>query len=152
MAEEMTVEEKQKTCVQIMSAQNELLDCMLAEQQRIHETVKNRQWNELETCLSHMEAYSDAFVSLDTKREQVVGGDRSIYFSREVEPLFTSVRTKLARSKIENQALSSYVHATQDFLGGVLEQCVPQQRNTLYTNKGTIQKPVMQSVVVNRLF
>ena len=152
MRETMDSAAKVEKMVQILNIENELLDCILGEQQKIHETVKNRSWNELENALSHMEAYSDAFVSIDTKRDALAGGDKTVYFMPAVEPLFAQVRTKLAKSKIENQALSSYVHATQDFLSGVLEQCVPQERNTLYTNKGTIQKPAMQSVVVNRLF
>src|SRR5574344_1185337 len=152
MAEKTIDSEKEKKMTQILGVENELLDCILNEQKLIHETVKTRCWNELETSLAHMEAYSDAFVSVDTNREELAAGDKSIYFLPKVEPLFADVRTKLAKSKIENQALATYVHATQDFLNGVLEECVPQQRNTLYTNKGTIQKPVMQSIVVNRVF
>lgn len=152
MREKMNGSEKGKKMTQILGVENELLDCILEEQRKIHETVKNRNWNELETSLAHMEAYSDAFVSVDTSRENLAAGDKSIYLVEQVEPLFTTVRTKLTKSKIENQALASYVHATQDFLTGVLEECVPQERNTLYTNKGTIQKPAMQSVVVNKMF
>ena len=152
MTEKMTDSDKESTLVQIMNAQNELLDCILEEQSKMHETVKNRQWHELETCLSHLEAYSDAFVSLDNKRETLVSFHKEMYFLPAVEPIFTAVRSKLSKSKIENQALSSYVQATQSFLTGVLEQCVPQNRNTLYTKQGAIKKPEMQSVVVNRLF
>src|SRR5574344_2381735 len=97
---------KVEKMVQILNVENELLDCILAEQQTIHETVKNRCWNDLENALSHMEAYSDAFVSVDTQRETLAGGDRTIFFMPLVEPLFEQVRTKLTKSKIENQALA----------------------------------------------
>ncbi len=143
---------KENQLIVILESQNELLDCMLNEQQNIHDAVISRKWNELEDCLSKMEAYSNGFVSLDENREKVVGDERNIYFRPNVEPLFTSVRTKLTQSKIENMALSSYVNATQGLLTDVLDKCVPQQRNTLYTSKGKIKKPEMQSVVVNRLF
>lgn len=143
---------KENTLLQVLNAQNELLDCILNEQAKMHETVKTRKWNELETCLSHLEAYSDAFVSLDDNREKIVAGDKTMYYIPSIEPVFSMVRSKLTKSKIENQALSSYVQATQSFLSGVLEQCVPQDRNTLYTKQGAIKKPAMQSVVVNRLF
>ncbi len=136
----------------ILKSQDQILDCMLREQDVIHECVRNRTWNTLESSLSNMETYSDAFVKLDDERMVVSKDDSDMYFLPEIAPVLASVRTKLTRSKIENEALSSYVHATQDFLDEVLEECVPQERNTLYTNKGYLKKPERQSLLVNRLF
>jgi len=152
MVEDMTGTEKERKMAQILGVENELLDCILEEQQIIHESVKTRSWSDLEDALSHMEAFSDAFVSVDASRDALAGKDGAVYFLPQVEPLFVQVRTKLAKSKIENQALSGYVHATQDFLTGILDECVPQERNTLYSSTGEIKKPVMQSVVVNKLY
>lgn len=144
--------DKENLLIEILKSQEELLDCMLEVQEKIHDAVINKKWNELEDNLSEMEAYSNGFVALDDNREKLVGNDRNIYFKKTIEPLFTSVRSKLTQSKIENMALSTYVNATQSLLTNVLDKCVPQQRNTLYTSKGQIQKPVMQSIVINKLF
>lgn len=143
---------RENELVAVLKNQDEILDCMLIEQQKIHDCVKSRNWNSLEDSLSHMEAYSDAFVKLDEERMIISKDDNDMYFLPEVAPVLASVRTKLSKSKIENEALSGYVHATQDFLDEVLDNCVPQQRNTLYTNKGYLKKPERQSMIVNRLF
>lgn len=143
---------KENELLSILKNQDQILDCMLREQDVIHECVKNRTWSTLEDSLSNMEIYSDAFVKLDDERMNVSKDNSDIYFLPEIAPVLASVRTKLTKSKIENQALSNYVHATQDFLDEVLEECVPQERNTLYTNKGYLKKPERQSLLVNRLF
>lgn len=138
--------------VKILGAQNELLDCMLLEQTEIHENVIQRNWNKLEANISRFDAFSNAFVELDENREKAAGNDRSIYFNPQVQPLLVQVRTKLAKSKIENQALKVYVDSTQEFISGVLEECVPQERNTLYTPYGQIVKPQANSLVLNTVF
>ncbi|MFA6936621.1 MAG: hypothetical protein WCQ67_00120 [Treponema sp.] len=143
---------REEKLIEILKSQDELLDCILKTQGKIHDDVISRNWNELQDNFSEMEAYSNGFVSLDDEREKLIGNDRTIYFASKVEPLFTSVRSKLTQSKIENMALSTYVNTAQSLLANVLDKCVPQQRNTLYTSKGQIQKPVMQSIVINKLF
>lgn len=138
--------------LQILNAQNDILDCMLTQQKKIHDNVRERKWIELESNLTNMRAYSDAFVNLDQCRENFVGEHTDLYLTPDVEPVFVSVRTKLSRSKIENSALATYVQSTQEFVEGVLQECIPQKRNTLYTRTGKIVKPVQESVVVDTVF
>ncbi len=146
------VNQKRNELLQILNAQNDVLDCMLTEQIKIHDHVRDRKWLELEQCLSNVRAYSDAFVSLDQCRENFVGESKELYLQPEIEPVYVSVRTKLSRSKIENSALATYVEATRDFIDGVIQACVPQQRNTLYAPAGTLVKPESYGVVVDTLF
>ena len=135
--------------LQILNAQNDILDCMLTQQHKIHSHVKERKWMELERCLNDMKAYSDAFVNLDSCRENFVGDKKSLYLSPKVEDVYVSVRTKLTRSKIENQALASYVESTKDFINGILDTCLPQTRNTLYNKAGRLVRPQAESVVLD---
>ena len=144
--------QKGNELLQILNAQNDVLDCMLTEQGKIHDTVRERKWMELEQCLTNVQAYSDAFVNLDQCRETFVGDQKELYLEPEIEPVYVSVRTKLSRSKIENSALATYVETTRDFIDGVLQACVPQQRNTLYAPEGTLVKPESYGVVVDTLF
>lgn len=152
MLDETTLTDEKTQLLEILKSQNELLDCMLFEQQRLHDAVKERNWNTLQECLSNIECYSGQFVQIDEKRIEVVKDNENLNYSAEVAPVLAEVRTKLAKSKIENQALNAYVNATQKFINGVLDKCVPQNRNTLYTSKGLIKKPELQSLVVNRVF
>ena len=53
----------------------------------------------------------------------------ALYGDRKVSETLTKVRTKLARSKIENNALNAYVNAASGFLKGVFDTIIPQRRN-----------------------
>lgn len=145
-------EKKIEELRRVLSAQNELLGCMLEEQAKIHNEVRNRNWADLQKSISDMNAFSDAFVQLDERRVSMVGQERSIYFLPEVQDLFVEVRTKLSKSKIENEALSRYVDATRSFINGVMEECVPRDRNTLYGSNGKIIRPKADSVFLDAVF
>ena len=132
--------EKDVELLQILNAQNDILDCMLTQQ---------RKWLELEECINNMQIFSDAFVNLDTCRENCAGDDKNIYLSPKIESVYVSVRTKLSKSKIENKALATYVESTKDFINGVLDTCVPQQRNVRYNKYGKIVRPAAESVVLD---
>ncbi len=143
---------KEIELLQILNAQNDILDCMLTQQKKIHGSIKARQWIDLEKSINNMKAYSDAFVNLDQCREDFVGGNKDMYLSPEVEKVFVSVRTKLSRSKIENSALATYVSSTKDFIEGVLDTCLPKKRNIIYNRNGRIVKPALESVVIDTVF
>ncbi len=137
--------------LQILVAQNDVLDCMLTQQKKIHDSVKERKWVELENCINNMKAYSDAFVNLDQCRENFVGDNKDLYLMPEVRDVFASVRTKLSKSKIENSALATYVTSTREFVDGILENCVPQSRTKVYGRNGKIIRPTAESVVLDAL-
>ena len=143
--------EKIKELSIILETQNEVMDATLEKQALLHDSVTSRNWVDLEKCIADLEAYGNAFVELDRRREAVAQNDRSIYLAPELEPLYSSLRSKLSRSKIENQALSSYVEASREFVMCVLDECVPQQRNTVYNRFGNLVKPGASSVVLDRL-
>lgn len=138
--------------LQILNAQNDILDCMLTQQNKIHTNIKGRNWVELERSINNMKSYSDAFVNLDQCRENYVGDEKSLYLLPDIEPVFVSVRTKLSKSKIENAALATYVSSTKEFIDGVLDECVPQKRNTVYTRNGQIARTTRESVVIDTVF
>ncbi|MBO5608404.1 MAG: hypothetical protein J5930_11010 [Treponema sp.] len=135
--------------LQILNAQNDVLDCMLTQQKKIHDSVRERRWIELENSINNMKAYSDAFVNLDQCRENFVGDNKDLYLAPEVQDVFVSVRTKLSRSKIENSALATYVSSTKEFVDGVIENCVPQSRTRVYGRNGKIVSPSAESVVLD---
>ena len=148
----MNYEEKTKELWKVLFSQNEVLDCMLQEQALIHNEVKNRNWVELQNSISKMSAYGDEFVELDSRRINLSGGDFNLFYTEELSDLFAMVRTKLVKSKIENEALSKYVSATRAFINGVIDECVPQNRNILYGPDGRLTRPRAESVVLNTVF
>ncbi len=143
--------EKTKVVLKIiLASQEELLDGMLYEQSCIHKSVQERRWEGMEGHMSRMEAYGKGFLDLDQKRESL-GDYKELLNDKEISDLVSNVRSKLVKSRIENDALTTYVKATQEFVTGVIESCASRERNTVYTRFGNVKKPAVQSVVVNRL-
>ena len=122
--------------MKVLRSQDELLDSILREQDKMHRDVKQ---------------LSDSFVALDRRREALVGNDRGMYFEPGVEPVFSSVRSKLTRSKIENEALRSYVNATKDFISGIIDECYAGS-GVCYGQNGRMVNSEVGSVLINTEF
>jgi len=135
----------------VLGTQNEVLDAILKKQALLHDAVTQRNWVDLENYISDLEAYGNAFVELDQRRELLAGNDRNVYFSNELLDLYTQLRLKLTKSKIENQALNTYIEASQEFIAGVIDECVPQQRSTVYNRYGNMVKSSASSVLLDKL-
>lgn len=137
---------------EVLRSLEDVLDMILIRQNEIHECVKERRWTALEENLCEIRTLSDSFVNLDKKRELLAGGDKSVYMDENIAPVFSSVRSKLMKSKIENEALAKYVQSAQKFVYGVIERCTPQQRTPVYTRNGQLRKSSAPSLIVNAVF
>lgn len=136
----------------ILELQDKKLDELLLVQQELHDDVRKRSWVDLERELSRIRGLSDDFVALDERRSSIDGGNRELYLHKEIRDVVKNVRSKLLKSKIENKALSTYVQAGCRFIREVIDECVPQQRNVLYSRKGLVRKSATSSLVVNTVF
>lgn len=139
---------------QILNNQNTLLDIILAEQVKIRQAVMEKNWMKLQECIETIREKTDVFVELEKDREvlaSVVDAEKIAGFE-SVAKAESAVRGKLLKSKVENNALGNYVKIVKDFVQGVIDNVVPQRRNTLYSRKGNIIKPQPESMVLNRLF
>lgn len=145
------VPQERRALMKVLQSQDALLDSILTEQEKMHRNVKSRDWDALQRSISEIRVLSDSFVALDRQRETLAGEDRKIYFEPGVEPLFTRVRTKLTKSKIENDALSAYVSATKDFIGGIIEECYTNN-GVCYGQNGRMVSTEVDSVLINTEF
>ena len=139
---------------QILNNQNTLLDIILAEQVKIRQAVMEKNWMKLQECIETIREKTDVFVELEKDREvlaSAVDAEKIAGFE-SVAKAESAVRGKLLKSKVENNALGNYVKIVKDFVQGVIDNVVPQRRNTLYSRKGNIIKPQPESMVLNRLF
>ncbi|MCR5762158.1 MAG: hypothetical protein K6G00_02105 [Treponema sp.] len=147
-SENIPVYDKKAELINVLKSQDELLDSILTEQNKMHSNVKDRDWESLQNSISALRNMSDTFVELDQKREMIADSDRTIYYEPSVEPLFVSLRTKLTKSKIENEALRTYVTTTKDFIGNVIDECFVKTATT-YSPTGKLVKPEVGNVLVN---
>lgn len=148
---ETDVTDKKTELIKVLQSQDELLDSILSEQNKMHSNVKDRDWESLQDSISALRRMSDTFVELDQQRELLVDEDKHIYYEPSVEPLFVSLRTKLTKSRIENDALRTYVTTTKDFIGNVIEECFVKTATT-YSPAGKLVKPEVGNVLVNLEF
>ena len=145
---ETPVTDKKTELIKVLQSQDELLDSILSEQNKMHLNVKERDWESLQDSISALRRMSDTFVELDQQREMLTEADSHIYYEPSVEPLFVSLRTKLTKSRIENDALRTYVTTTKDFIGNVIEECFVKTATT-YSPAGKLVKPKVGNVLVN---
>ncbi len=140
--------------LELLKTEDALLDNILKEQGKLHKDVKNRNWDSLQETLERLRKLSDNFVLLDGEREKLVGDDRKLYYQDDIEPVFASLRGKLTKSKIENEALRTYVSTTKDFIGNVLEECYQKASSeySAYSANGSKVKGEFGSMLVNTEF
>ena len=140
--------------LELLKSEDALLDNILKEQSRLHKDVKKRNWDSLQTTLERLRKLSDNFVLLDGEREKLVGSNTSVYFQKDLEGVFSSLRSKLTRSKVENDALNTYVSTTKEFIGNVLEECYQKESSeySSYAANGSKVKGEFGSMLVNTEF
>ncbi|WP_407397333.1 hypothetical protein [Treponema sp.] len=143
-------EDKEMELISVLNEQERILDSMLNEQNRIHECVVKRSWEGLEQYVMNINELGGEFSKVDNFRDSIASVSDDIYFRPEVKDVFLRVKSKLSKSKIENDALARYVNATKTFISEVMDNCVAQQRNDIYSANGTMRKNYAQSIVINR--
>ena len=136
---------------QILNKEEELLDSLTEKQAEFKVAVMEKNWEKLTSVINKINVQTDDFVELDAQREEMQNEMRAKELKPYSEKLGT-LRAKLLKWKIENQALEKYVSITKDFIKGVVDNALPQSGNKVYSKRGMIVQPQPQSIVVNQLF
>ena len=136
---------------QILNKEEELLDSLTEKQAEFKVAVMEKNWEKLTSVINKINVQTDDFVELDAQREEMQYKMRAKELKQYSEKLGT-LRAKLLKWKIENQALEKYVNITKDFIKEVVDNALPQSGNKVYSKRGMIVQPQPQSIVVNQLF
>lgn len=149
------------------SSQSTTLDSVLEYQKLIRKSVTDKSWTDLENNLFKINQLSETFTQLDSKREKLyrslcgVAEDAKVPSIHEVlenvpqdkrqlvMDMFHEVRRKLSASKIENDALNDYIRITREFVQGIFDNVIPKNRNTVYSEKGQVVKPMPENLLVD---
>ena len=132
----------------ILAEEEKILDELVKNQNMLRKAVSEKNWENLTKIITNINTISNNFLDIDTEREVV----QDMMKIDEIRPYFErlgTMRAKLLRCKIENQALSKYVNITRNFIQGVVEEALPQSGNKVYSKSGKIVQPQPQSVVLN---
>ena len=135
----------------ILEDENNLLEHIAEEQGALRLAVEKKNWNALMTSISEINLMSDAFKTLDSRREKLQKSLPREELTNYSENLL-NLRSKLLKCKAENKAFASYVNISRSFIQQIVERALPQSRNKNYSRTGHIVQPQPQSVVVNQLF
>ena len=136
---------------QVLEREEQILDELVKNQNSLRKAVTEKNWESLTKIINNINSISSDFLEADTEREVI----QDMMKMDEVKPYFgrlADMRSKLLKSKIENQALSKYVNITKNFIQGVVEDALPQSGNKVYSKTGKIVQPQPQSVVLNMDF
>ena len=132
----------------ILAEEEKILDELVKNQNMLRKAVSEKNWENLTKIITNINTISNNFLDIDTEREVI----QDMMKIDEIRPYFErlgTMRAKLLRCKIENQALSKYVNITRNFIQGVVEEALPQSGNKVYSKSGKIVQPQPQSVVLN---
>ena len=143
--------EKTKDFELILNREDEVLTSLSEKQSEFKAAVKEKNWEKLTSVINEINYQTDAFMEIDSQREDVQQQLEAVEIKQYSERLI-NLRAKLLKWKIENKALEKYVGITRDFIKGIVDNALPQSRNKVYSKKGMIVQPQPQSVVVNQLF
>jgi len=133
---------------EILAEEEKILNDLVKNQDSLKKAVLDKNWESLTKIITNMNTISSKFVDIDTEREIL----QDMMKMNEIKPYFErlgTMRAKLLKCKIENQALSKYVNITKNFIQGVVDNALPQSGNKVYSKSGKIVQPKPQSVVLN---
>ena len=133
---------------EVLNHEEKILDNLVHNQDMLKKAVTEKNWESLTRIINNINTISSEFLEADTKRENL----QDMMKMNEIKPYFErlgTMRAKLLKCKIENQALSKYVNITKNFIQGVVDNALPQSRNKVYSKNGKIVQPQPQSVVLN---
>ena len=133
---------------EILAEEEKILNDLVKNQDSLKKAVLDKNWENLTKIITNMNTISSKFVDIDTEREIL----QDMMKMNEIKPYFErlgTMRAKLLKCKIENQALSKYVNITKNFIQGVVDNALPQSGNKVYSKSGKIVQPQPQSVVLN---
>ena len=134
----------------VLKKEDEKITFILDLQKTVYDCVKTKNWISLQPAMEKINAFENDFLELEKKREVLLENKNLNLRDKEVSEMMFSVRSKLVKSKVENEALNSYVSTSVKFAQEILDECVPQQKNVLYTKKGLLRKPPLQSILLNQ--
>lgn len=135
----------------ILKKEEALLDDFEQKQNELKNSVREKNWENLNSLIFLMNKMSDDFVKIDSCRDEI----QALLKNDEVKAYFEklrNLRSKLLKCKLENKVLTEYVNIAHSFIQEVIEKAVPQRRNRNYTKNGQILQAQPQSVVLNQLF
>ena len=132
----------------ILKNEEKLLDELTGKQKEMRKALMEKNWDSLLNVMSKVNALSESFQELDTRRDEIQQQLKSDELREYFETL-ASLRSKLLKCKVENQVISNYVTVTRQFIADVVEKALPQTRNKNYTKTGALTQPQTSSVLVD---
>jgi len=132
----------------ILKNEEKLLDELTGKQKEMRKALMEKNWDSLLNVMSKVNALSESFQELDTRRDEIQQQLKSDELREYFETL-ASLRSKLLKCKVENQVISNYVTVTRQFISEVVEKALPQTRNKNYTKTGALTQPQTSSVLVD---
>ena len=132
----------------ILKNEEKLLDELTGKQKEMRKALMEKNWDSLLNVMSKVNALSESFQELDTRRDEIQQQLKSDELREYFETL-ASLRSKLLKFKVENQVISNYVTVTRQFISEVVEKALPQTRNKNYTKTGALTQPQTSSVLVD---
>jgi hypothetical protein len=163
----------------LMQTQTALINELAAAQDAVRNAVMNREWDEFESLISTMNAYSEQFQALEAKRaalfaaltpnapaddntlEQADADSASFYAfaarlpsdeRRELSSVYRELKLRALRLRVASNSLMLYLNEAKGTVDGFINAAFPERKTNLYSRFGTRIAADMRCMVLNRVF
>jgi len=156
-------------CADVLRQETALLARLSGAQEVVRNAVFARDWADLESMLSRLDAYGHEFALLEAERARVfaeiapiVGAEReSVGFyalvsrleplmRRELTELYRRLKLDALKVRLANDALSTYLADARSTLSDFMDAAFPDRKGRIYSRRGTAVHAEMRSLVLDR--
>ena len=164
-------------CRDILLQETALVRRIACLQERIKESVINRDWTDFENYFSVLAEIGDEFLVLENDREQLFytdcplkgtartedrGGHKGRFYAfavrfpderrNELTEIYRNLKLETLKVQTTGEALTVFFAGAQAALAGLLEIAFPERGGKIYTPRGRPVAHDMRSMVLNRAF
>ncbi len=149
-----------------LKAQIDIAEQIYVLQKTMYKAVLKRDWQESEKQINMLSILSARFAELDKKNYLLFGNTEDGMekfdfvnavkdFSQEdknrLNLIYNELKEKVYRSKIENDAFSSYLEHAQSLVQGMVDIILDERNGKCYTQTGQRVNVDMTSLVLNEI-
>jgi hypothetical protein len=153
-------------CVSVLTGEIELLKKISAAQDKVRQTVLNREWADFDEKIAEVNRMGEEFTLLENERVRLfsalAGNEEKPFYSlimglpeeenRELSGLYRELKMESLKMRALNENFMAYLNEARTMAAAYLEAVCPARGGKLYTRKGHRVSQDLRSIVINNRF
>ena len=159
-------------CVEVLKGELLLLQNISSAQDRVRQSVMNREWADFDEKIAEVNRFSDDFTLLENERIMLFSalkegfgpvdtGEKPFYAmisrlpmeeGRELSRLYRELKMETLKMRALNETFMAYLSEAKTMASAFLEAVYPARGGKMYTRKGHRVSQDLRSMVFNNRF